>query len=305
MDKVLVTGGAGFIGSHLAEALVRAGFDVTVVDDLSSGVRAYVPRAARFRKLDVRAPQLTKLIQDVGPAYVCHLAAQISATRSKADAAADASVNIVGSLNLLESLKGLRLKKFLFVSTAALYGDAREIPTTELAELKPLSPYALSKLTVERYLEYYEAAYGIPYVVVRPSNVYGPRQETKGEGGVVAMFCRALMQSKSIMIEGRGEQTRDFLFVADAAAGMLAALLTGRGTFNLSTGHELTIRELAVKSGEVAGVVPQVRYAPPREQEISRSALSALKASRELDWHAQVPLPEGLRQTLKWFKQTV
>lgn len=307
MQRVLVTGGAGFIGSHLVEALLRAGFQVTVVDDLSAGRKSYVPRAASFRKVDVRTKAFRDLVKDIRPDYVCHLAAQRSAVSSLADPARDADINIIGTVNALAGAVNARgLKKFLFVSTAGVYGAAREVPTPEQAELQLISPYAVSKYSAEQYVNFFESSGQLSTtVIVRLSNVYGPRQDAGGEGGVVARFASAIVAGRGVTIEGRGEQTRDFLYVADAAQGLVNALQHGHGLYNLSTSEELSIRTLAVNLGQVAGVVPRVSYSPPRPDDTLRSALSPLKANRELSWRAQTPLTEGLRQTLKWYKEAL
>lgn len=303
MQHVLVTGGAGFIGSHLVEALVRAHYQVSVVDDLSSGRRGFVPAAARLHQVDVCSPQLRTLVARLKPTFVCHLAAQRSVAASERDAARDAHVNIVGTLNVVEAVRGLEVQKFLFVSTAAVYGRTPNVPTAEDAPLGPQSPYGMSKLMAEQYLGYYADRLGLPTVVVRPANVYGPRQSTNHEGGVVAQFARQVLAGETLTIEGKGDQTRDFVYVGDVAQGLMDALLRGRGVYNLGTAQELSIRELAVELGQVAGVVPRVTYAPPRPGELPRSALDARRAERELGWQPQVPLTEGLRLTLRWYKE--
>jgi UDP-glucose 4-epimerase len=301
MFKVLITGGAGFIGSHLAEACLRAGWNVAVVDDLSFGQRSYVPTAATFHKLDVRSPKLITLVEKLQPDYICHLAAQRSVVKGMVNPAEDAAINIVGSLNLIAAAQRLNLKKFLFVSTAALYGQAREFPTPEEAIKQPASPYALAKQTVENYLNYYAASQALPLVVARLANVYGPRQDATAEGGVVARFAQAALKNEVLPIEGRGEQTRDFIYVTDVAAGLVAALQNGQGVYNFSTGREVTIRELVVRLGEVLAQVPKVNYLAPRPNDISRSCLSYRRAKAELGWEPQVPLVEGLHLLLKWF----
>lgn len=305
MQKVLVTGGAGFIGSHLVEALLRAGLQVTVADDLSTGRKTFVPKVARFRKVDVRSSALADLIKELRPDYICHLAAQRSAARSRTEAAFDAQVNVVGTVNALDAAAARGVKKFLFVSSAAVYGSTRVVPTPEDSDFQLNSPYAVSKYTAEQYVAYFQSSFNLPAVIVRMSNVYGPRQDASSEGGVVAKFASAIVANKSLTIEGRGEQTRDFMYVADAAQGLLTALIDGKGIYNLGTATEVSIRELAIKLGEVAGIVPQVNYAPARIDDIPRSALSALRANRELRWHAATPLTEGLRQTLKWYKDLI
>lgn len=305
MPKVLVTGGAGFIGSHLVEGLVRLGFQVTVADDLSTGNRGYVPRSASFRKIDIRTRAFRQLIKNLQPDYLCHLAAQRSAVSSLSRPVPDADINIIGTVNTLAAAADLRLKKFLFVSTAAVYGTPRQIPVPEEADIQLTSPYAVAKYAAERYVSYYDASGQLPTVIVRLSNVYGPRQAAGAEGGVVAKFALALLTNQNLVIEGRGEQTRDFLFVKDAVDGLIKALQTGRGIFNLSSGREISIRELVVHLGEVVGSVPSVSYAPQRPGDILRSSLLPLRAKRELDWQAVTPLTDGLRQTLKWYKELI
>ncbi len=297
--RVLITGGAGFIGSHVAEACVRAHYDVVVVDDLSIGKRAWVPKAAKFYKLDICSPKLPLLVKRVKPHYVCHLAASVSVPRAEADPSYDASVNIVGTLNVVRSLEGLSLQKFLFVSSAAVYGEPSTFPTTEDSELQPRSAYGLSKYTAERYLNYFSVQRGFPVVVVRPANVYGPRQSSSGEAGVIAKFAHSLVRGEQIVIDGQGQQTRDFIYVTDVAAGMVAAMERGVGTFNLSTSTEVSVRELVIRMGEIMGTVPRVTYGPTRASDIARSVLAHTRARRELHWQSQVPFIEGLRLTLK------
>ncbi len=303
MNRVLVTGGAGFIGSHLTEHLIRAGYQVAVVDDLSTGQKSNIPKTVSWRKLDVRTQAFRSLVRDWRPDYICHLAAQLSVVDSVREPTKDASVNILGTVNTLAAAAGRSLKKFLFVSTAAVYGQAREIPTPEDSDLQLNSPYAVSKYSAEQYLSLFESNGQLPAVIVRLSNVYGPRQRYSGEGGVAAKFAAAVLSNKKLVIEGRGEQTRDFLYVSDAVQGLIIAMEKGRGIYNLSTGQEISIRELAVKIGEVAGTVPNVTYAPARPNDVKRSSLSPIRAKRDLGWQAQTPLTDGLRQTLKWFKE--
>lgn len=303
MQRVLVTGGAGFIGSHLVAALLRAGYGVTVVDDLSFGRKSYVPKAASFRKLDVRTAAFRDLVKNVRPEYICHLAAQRSATKSQANPGRDADINILGTINSLAAATQPGLKKFLFVSSAAVYGLAHDIPTSEQADLQLNSPYAVSKYAAEQYVNYYQSSGRLQTVIVRMSNVYGPRQDAGAEGGVVAKFASNIVAGHKLIIEGKGEQTRDFLYVVDAAQGLMLALLHGQGIYNLATAQEISIRELAIKMGEVAGIVPHVNYQAARADDISRSALSPSRAQRDLGWRAETPITEGLRQTMKWYKE--
>ncbi|MBU1038692.1 NAD-dependent epimerase/dehydratase family protein [Patescibacteria group bacterium] len=304
MLKVLVTGGAGFIGSHLAEELIRNKFEVIVVDDLSSGQKKNLPKAAVFKKMDIRSPKLIVLLKKIKPDYVCHLAAQVSAPKSIVDPALDASINISGTLNLIKACQGLKLKKFLFVSTAGVYGDNEDLPTDELVKMQPLNPYSFSKLSVENFLHYFKTDLGWPTVVTRLSNVYGPRQKALGEGGVVAIFSESLLKGQDLNIQGRGFQTRDFIYVVDVAKGLSQAMLHGQGVYNLSTGRETSLLQLLQALGEVLAVVPKVKYVPPRLGDVPKSCLKADKARRQLSWRAEVPLTEGLRRTLLWFKKS-
>lgn len=303
MEHVLVTGGAGFVGSHLVAALIRADYKVSVIDNLSTGQKKHVPKFCKFYKLDVRSPQLKALVNKIKPDYVCHLAAQVSVPDSVREAANDAAINIVGTVNLLEAVKNVNLKKFLLVSSAAVYGQPHLIPTPEEAPRNPLSPYAWSKKTAEDYLTYYESNYGLPWVVVRPSNIYGPRQKVKGETGVIAIFVNNFVNNKPLLIEGKGFQTRDFIFAEDIALGMVAAMQKGKGTYNLSTNQEVAIRDVVRALGELSLTMPPLDYVPARENDITRSALDNARALRELKWQPSTPLLEGLRQTVKWLKE--
>ncbi len=299
MEHVVVTGGAGFVGSHLVAALIRADYKVSVIDNLSTGQKKYVPRFCKFYKLDVRSPKLGALLKKIKPDYVCHLAAQVSVPDSVREAANDAAINIVGTINLLEAIKNINLKKFLLVSSAAVYGQPALIPTPEEAPREPLSPYAWSKKTAEDYLLYYESNYGLPWVVVRPSNIYGPRQKVKGETGVIAIFVNNFVTNQPLIIESKGFQTRDFIFVTDVVQGMVAALQKGRGVYNLSSNQEVAIRDVVRALGELSLTMPPLDYVAPRDNDITRSSLDNSKALRELKWQISTPLLEGLRQTVK------
>lgn len=305
MEHVVVTGGAGFVGSHLVAALVRANYKVSVIDDLSTGKKSYLPKFCGFHKIDIRSPKLPALLKKIKPDYVCHLAAQVSVPESIKQAAHDADINIVGTVNVLESVKNLHLKKFLFVSSAAVYGQPHIIPTPEDAPLNPLSPYAWSKKTAEDYLKYYESNYGLPWVVVRPANIYGPRQKTVGETGVIAIFVNNFLSSKPLLIEGKGYQTRDFIFVSDVAQGMVAALQKGEGVYNLSTNQEVSIRDVVRSLGELSLTMPPLDYLPARINDIERSVLDNTKARRQLSWEPITPLLEGLRLTVKSLKEGI
>jgi len=309
---VCVTGGAGFIGSHVAEALLAAGHHVLIVDDLSSGRKENVPPGAEFHELDVRSPEAAALVRDGGVEVLVHHAAQMDVRRSVADPVHDASVNIVGTLNLLEGARRGALAQVIFASTGgAMYGEQERFPADEDHPARPLSPYGVAKLSVERYLYFYNQEYGIDATALRYANVYGPRQNPHGEAGVVAIFGKRLLQGEPITIYGNGEQTRDLVYVEDVAAANLiaaerplAALQTlDSRAFNIGTGVETSVNRLAELIATAAGRSSDVRRAPARAGEILRSALAVTKAERELGWRPRVALPDGLARTMRWIAE--
>ncbi|MFH1111510.1 MAG: NAD-dependent epimerase/dehydratase family protein [Patescibacteria group bacterium] len=303
--KVLVTGGAGFVGSHLTDCLLRGGYQVSIIDDLSNGKRVNLSKLAKFYKLDIRSVKIKNLIKKMKPDFVCHLAAQISVPKSLDDPVKDAQVNIIGSLNILETIKDLAIKKFLFVSTGgAIYGQADIIPTPETAASKPVSPYGESKFTIERYLQFYSQHYGLPFVIGRLANVYGPRQDANGECGVVSIFINRLLRGEELPIHGTGRQTRDLVYVVDAAKALVAALEKGRGVYNIGTGKETSIRDLAVRLGKISGTVPKVGYTKARGLgDLEQSVLDINLIKRELGWQPAYDLDRGLTETFDWFNQ--
>lgn len=305
--KVVVTGGAGFIGSHLVEALLAKKYQVTVVDDLSTGNKKNVASQAQFHRLDIRSAKLGALLKKISPDYICHLAAQISVALSQANAAKDADINIYGSLNLVESVKDLPLKKFIFVSTGgAIYGDAQVIPTPESETPQPTSAYGIAKHTVERYLDYYTHTFGLPIGVARLANIYGPRQVSSVESGVVSIFAKKLLNDEELPLQGGGDQTRDYLYVGDAVNGIVKLMEQGRGVYNFGTSLETSVKDLAKIMGQIVGRPPRVAFVPPRSQvELNRSALKYNKARKDLDWRPQIKLEPGLQLTLNWFKKEV
>ncbi|MFH1867231.1 MAG: NAD-dependent epimerase/dehydratase family protein [Patescibacteria group bacterium] len=305
--RILVTGGAGFIGSHLVDSLIERGFKVFVIDNLSSGKKKHVPPKATFYKLDVRSPRLKALIKKINPDYICHLAAQVSVPRSQDDAAKDAEINIIGSLKLAEAARQLKIKKFVFVSTGgAIYGKTDIFPTPETAEAKPRSPYALAKYTVEKYLQYYGEVQGMPFTVARLANIYGPRQEWSIESGVVSIFINKLLTDEVLPLHWGGRQTRDFVYVGDTVRGIIKIMEQGRGIYNIGTGQETSIKELAVLLGKIVGQPPRIKHDPPRsEAELERSILDIRLIKEKLGWRPQIKLEDGLAKTVDWFKQEV
>jgi UDP-glucose 4-epimerase len=303
--RILVTGGAGFIGSHIVDAYIEAGHSVAVVDDLSTGHREQVHPRARFYQADVtKAEELARIFASERPEVVSHQAAQKSVRLSVEDPAADAKINILGTLHLLELCRRSGVAHVLFASTGgAIYGDAEQIPTPEETPAWPISPYGIAKLTVEHYLYYYLHQYGLTYTALRYANVYGPRQDPHGEAGVVAIFVERLLAGETPVIYGDGTQTRDYVYVGDVAAANRRALETrAAGAYNVGTGIETTVNELYAALTEAVGVSRPAEYAAPRPGEQRRSALDARRAAETLDWRPQVSLPEGVRRTVDHFR---
>ena len=308
----LVTGGAGFIGSHVADLLLANGFEVTVIDNLVSGNRDQAPKAAAFHEMDITDERASRLVRESGFDVICHLAAQIDVRKSVADPAYDSRVNIGGALNLLEAMRqsGKRSTRFVFSSTGgAVYGDLVEPPTTEEAAKDPQSPYGTAKLSVEYYMGYYARVHGLETVALRYSNVYGPRQDPHGEAGVVAIFCNRLLDGTPLTIFGDGKQTRDYVYVGDVArANLLAATrplpaigaLDARA-FNIGTSVETDVVELARVLRGIAGANVDAKHAPERAGEQRRSAVDVRKAQRVLGWQPKVSLREGLTETYRYF----
>jgi UDP-glucose 4-epimerase len=309
--RVLITGGAGFIGSHVANAFLANGDDVTILDNLSSGKREQVPEGAAFHHLDITAPAAAQLVRGGGFDVICHLAAQIDVRKSVADPAYDAGVNIGGSLNLLEAVRTSGVPtRFIFSSTGgAVYGDLVEPPTEECAPKDPQSPYGTAKLSVEYYMGYFARVHGLDTVALRYSNVYGPRQDPHGEAGVVAIFCDRLIDGTPLTIYGDGAQTRDYVYVGDVArANLLASQATlppaaglDSRAFNIGTGIETDVVELARRLKHVSGSGSAITHAPPRAGEQRRSAVDIAKAGRVLGWRPEMALDDGLRETYRWF----
>jgi UDP-glucose 4-epimerase len=312
MGRVLVTGGAGFIGSHVADRFIAAGHDVTVIDSLVTGKRAQVPSQATFHELDIRSPEAQQVVREGGFDLVAHLAAQIDVRISVDDPARDASVNILGTLNLLEGARnatGGRRPRFIIASTGgALYGDFVTPPNVEDYPKDPDAPYGIGKLSAELYMSYYGRIHGMECVALRFGNVYGPRQDPHGEAGVIAIFCGRIQAGRALTIFGDGSQTRDYIYVGDVADAFVtaaAATLPAPGRldvrgFNIGTGIETSVVELAEQLRRAAGTDVPIEFAPRRAGELQRSVLDPRKAERVLGWKARVSLEEGLRETYRW-----
>jgi UDP-glucose 4-epimerase len=301
--KVLVTGGAGFIGSHVVDAAIKRGDRVLVIDDLSTGEREYVNAAAEFRELDIRTPEAAAAVRDWRPDVVCHHAAQMSVSRSVREPLFDAGVNLVGSLNLLEAAREVGAR-FLFASTGgALYGDADVLPTPETYPARPVSPYGVAKLSFEQYLYCYGVQHDLRYVALRYANVYGPRQNPHGEAGVVAIFCLKLLADQQPVINGDGRYTRDYVHVADVVRANLLALDTDMtGHFNVGTGRQVDVNQVFHLITERIGIsVPEV-HGPSRPGDQRKSALDCSLIAEKLGWRPQITLEDGLEDTAAWFR---
>jgi UDP-glucose 4-epimerase len=303
--RVLITGGAGFIGSHVADAFLGAGWDVAVLDDLSSGKRENVPAAARFYPCDVRSAAAAEVVERERPQVLCHHAAQIDVRRSMSDPRLDAEVNLVGLLNLLQAaVRTGGVEQVLFASSGgATYGDTEVIPTPESHPQLPVSNYGAAKAASELYLGVYRAAYGLPFAALRYANVYGPRQDPHGEAGVVAIFCGRLLEGKPCTIYGDGKNTRDYVFVGDVArANLLAAERAFAGALNVGTGVETDVNRIHALLARAAGVSAAPLHGPARPGEQRRSCIDPRAAGSALGWRPEVRLEAGLATTLAWFQ---
>ena len=304
--KVLVTGGAGFIGSHVVDTLLGAGHTVSVVDNLATGNPAWLAgKPVTLHAMDLRSARLADVFHKERPEAVAHLAAQASVGRSVADPGFDASVNLAGGLNLLECCRRVGVQRIIYSASSAGYGDTEVIPTPEDHPSRPSSPYGVSKAAMEQYIVALGALHGWTAVSLRYANVYGPRQNPSGEAGVVAIFCTRLLDGEPCQINGDGKQTRDYIYVADVAAANLAALERPRltGGLNIGTGSETTVLDLHKRLCNAVGLDAAFVHAPARPGEQRRSCLDAARAARELGWRPAVSLDEGLALTYGFFKK--
>jgi UDP-glucose 4-epimerase len=303
--KVVATGGAGFIGSHLVDALVERGDEVIVIDDLSSGVKDHLNADAEFQQLDIRSRQAAELVRRRKPDAIAHHAAQMSVSRSVREPVFDADVNLIGSLNLLEAAREVDAR-FVFASTGgALYGDADILPTPETYPAWPVSPYGVNKLAFEHYLHCYAVQHGLSYAALRYANVYGSRQNPHGEAGVVAIFCLRLLAEEQPIVNGDGSQTRDFVHVSDVVRAHLAALDSEvNGHFNVGTGRQCNVNTLFEMVAERIGTSLGKRHGPPRPGDQPTSALDWTRIRETLGWQPQMSLEEGLSETVAWFRHS-
>jgi UDP-glucose 4-epimerase len=302
--KIAITGGAGFIASQIAEAYLAAGHEVVVLDDLSTGKRVNVPAAAKLYQVDIRAPEIAEIFRTERPQALSHHAAQLDVRRSVADPGFDAAVNVLGMLNLLEAAREVGVRRVLFASSGgAVYGEQEVFPAPESHPHHPISPYGITKSTGEHYLAFYHAVHGIPYVALRYSNVFGPRQDPHGEAGVVAIFSQRLLSGEAPTIYGDGKQTRDYVFVGDVVRANVAALTSDFvGPVNIGTSIETDVNELCEKMRVLTGCPHRAKHAPSRAGEQRRSVIAIDRAHQVLGWRPETTLEEGLRRTLEFFR---
>ncbi|QQG52986.1 MAG: NAD-dependent epimerase/dehydratase family protein [Candidatus Falkowbacteria bacterium] len=304
MAKILVTGGAGFIGSNLVDKLISEGHELVVIDNLVSGRKDYVNNKAKLYKVDIRSAKVAKIFKREQFDFVYHLAAQIDVRVSVANPQLDNDVNVVGALNILENCRVNNVKKIIFSSTGgAIYGEAEEIPTTEYAPTYPLSPYGINKLTFEKYLNYYYQVHGLNYTILRFANVYGPRQFKGGEAGVIAIFIDNAVKGLESKMFGDGRQTRDFVCVSDVVEALNAAKeIDCRGEINISTGQESSLLDI-ISGIEVAlGEKIKVKEEAGKAGEQRRSCLSRQRAKDVLNWEPKIDLATGIKLTIDWAK---
>ncbi|MEN3026947.1 MAG: NAD-dependent epimerase/dehydratase family protein [Chlorobiota bacterium] len=305
--RIAVTGGAGFIGSHVAEAYLQAGHEVVVIDNLSTGCRDNVPDGAELVVADVTDPVLKEIFADYRVEVVNHHAAQVSVRLSVEDPLEDARQNVLGSLNVYEAARLAGVRRIILASSGGtVYGEQLWFPATEDHPLQPLSPYGAAKAAAEQYLLCYSRLHGLEAVILRYTNVYGPRQTSHGEAGVVAIFTEALLRGEQPVIYGDGQQTRDFIYVADVAAANVAALQPqASGIYNCCTGTETAVEALLHLLQQIIGNWVAPRYAPPRPGEVRRSVCSHARMSRELGWQPTTALPEGLAKTVQAWRRAL
>lgn len=304
--KVLVTGGAGFIGSHIVDGLINKGNEVIIIDDLSSGKEKNINKKARFYNMDIQDSNLDSVFQKERPDYVTHHAAQKDVRLSVSDPIFDAKINILGTINILQNCIKYNVKKIVFASTGgAIYGEQEIFPAPETHSVRPISPYGINKLVAEHYLYYYKIIYGLNYISLRYSNVYGPRQDPFGEAGVVAIFIQKMLNGERPVINGDGGQTRDFVYVGDVAHANILALMNDvpENIFNIGTGIETSITMVFKQIKTIFNSSLQEIFCQAKPGEQRRSVIDCTKAGAVLHWQPEVPLIDGLKKTYEYFNK--
>jgi len=304
--KILITGGAGFIGSNVADRYVEDGHDVVVVDDFSSGNKANLNPKAKVYQVGIESEELSNVFKKEKPDIVNHHAAHINVRRSVENPVFDADINVSGSLKLFQQCVKHNVRKIIFASSGGVaYGEQTEFPAGENHLLRPLSPYGIAKISVEMYLYFYAITYGLPYTVLRYANVYGPRQNPLGEAGVVAIFTNAMLSNEIVTINGDGTQTRDYTYVSDVVEANVLSLTGGNGEiFNIGTGIETDVNLLYERLSDIVGYDLAVKYGPSMPGEQKRSVIDPAKAGQKMEWKPNVLLDEGISKTVDWFRKT-
>jgi UDP-glucose 4-epimerase len=305
--RIVVTGGAGFIGSHLVDAFIGAGHDVVVIDNLwthGGGRRENIHPRASFVHMDVREEAVKRIFHEVKPDLVCHHAAQHSVAIGARDPQFDANVNIVGMLNVLDAAVAAGTRKAIFASSAATYGDVTKMPVDENAPQLPVSPYGISKMATEHYLRFYKSEHGLDYTILRYGNVYGPRQDPNGEAGVIAIFCAKFLAHEGVRLDWDGEQSRDYVYVGDVVNANLAALTKGSGeAYVIGTGKKTTVNQIYKALVAATGFEAPIAKAPRRAGDAREIYFNPAKAARELGWKAEVDLKSGMSETVAYFRE--
>ena len=305
---ILITGGAGFIGSWLTKALINKGYRTIIVDNLSTGSKKNIPSKTTFYKIDVRNNKLENIFRKERPSFIIHLAAQTNAGYSVINPILDANINIIGILYLLQLAIKFKIKKFIFVSSAAVYGNNKNLPLRETEIPSPISPYGCSKINAENYIILFNKAYKLPYVILRLSNVYGPRQPETGEGGVINIFCRLMVEGRKPVIYGKGQQTRDFIYISDVVNALIQTLKTDKKNiiFNVSSGRPISVLNIVkiiniinnqlTKNQLTKKLIPQ--YLPSKVGDVKHSVLDNNKIKKFLGWQPKISIEQGIKKTL-------
>lgn len=305
--KILVTGGAGFIGSHLVDHLIKEGCKVIIVDNLSTGRKENLNPKAKFYKIDICSPKISQIFKKEKPEVVFHFAAHIEARGSIKNPISDAKTNILGSLNILENCRKFKIREIIFASSGGeIYGAAKKIPTPENYPPHPLSPYGVSKLAVEEYLEVYYQLFGLIWKALRYGNVYGPRQNPYGEAGVIAIFTNKMLKNEQVFIHGNGRQTKDYIFIEDAIEATILSLKKGFiGPLNIATGKETSVLEIFNQIKKMTESSVRKKHVPLPAIAFPRGCLNVKGAKKTLGWQIKYSFDEGLKKTVDWFKNEV
>jgi len=301
---ILITGGAGFIGSWLTKMLINKGYRIIIVDDLSTGSKRNIPSKTIFYKIDVRNDKLENIFRKERPSFIIHLAAQTNAGYSVINPVFDANINVIGTLHLLRLAVKFKIKKFVFVSSAAVYGNNKNLPLKETGVPSPISPYGCSKINAENYIILFNRIYKLPYVILRLSNVYGPRQLDQGEGGVINIFSRTMLKNKKPFIYGDGRQTRDFIYISDVINALIQTLKADKKNiiFNVSSDRPISILGIVkiINNQLTKKIIPQ--YLPSKVDDIKHSVLDNNKIKRFLGWQPKISIEQGIRKTLDFYR---